>query len=356
MKRRLNPKSVMTPAAKCATLSLGLTLMAALGAPPAWAGDTSVPTETGQTAQGNLVTGTVVDEQGEPLLGATVRVEVTKTATTTDVNGRFSVKASAGQTIVITYVGMKPFSAKAGAGPIDAVMTSDNALDEVVVVGYGTVRKADLAGSVSVLEGKAFEAQPITTVQEALQGRVSGVNIVSDGLPGGSTKIRIRGANSINKSNDPLYVVDGLVRESGLDGINPEDIASMQILKDASSTAIYGSRGANGVVIITTKRGHAGESKLTVDMSLGWSNATHLPEVLGTRDYAKALVDYDGIPEAEVKSYLDGSDPGTNWKDEVFKTGMVQNYKVVFTKGSEDTQLYVSGNYMSHQGVMKDTL
>lgn len=269
MKKRLTQKSVMTPVAKCATLSLGLTLMATLMAPPAWAGDTSIPTEVGQVAQGNLVTGTVVDEQGEPLLGATVRVEGTKTATTTDVNGRFSIKANAGQTILITYVGMKPFTAKAGAGPIDAVMTSDNALDEVVVVGYGTVRKADLAGSVSVLEGKAFEAQPITTVQEALQGRVSGVNIVSDGLPGGSTKIRIRGANSINKSNDPLYVVDGLVRESGLDGINPEDIASMQILKDASSTAIYGSRGANGVVIITTKRGRAGESKLTLDMSLG---------------------------------------------------------------------------------------
>lgn len=159
----------MTPAAKCATLSLGLALMATLMAPPAWAGDTSIPTETGQVAQGNLVTGTVVDEQGEPLLGATVRVEGTKTATTTDVNGRFSIKANPGQTILVTYVGMKPFTVKAGSGPIEAVMTSDNALDEVVVVGYGTVRKADLAGSVSVLEGKAFEAQPITTVQEALQ-------------------------------------------------------------------------------------------------------------------------------------------------------------------------------------------
>ena len=355
MKKRLTQKSVMTPVAKCATLSLGLTLMATLMAPPAWAGDTSIPTEVGQVAQGNLVTGTVVDEQGEPLLGATVRVEGTKTATTTDVNGRFSIKANPGQTILVTYVGMKPFTAKAGSGPIEAVMTSDNALDEVVVVGYGTVRKADLAGSVSVLEGKAFEAQPITTVQEALQGRVSGVNIVSDGLPGGSTKIRIRGANSINKSNDPLYVVDGLVRESGLDGINPEDIASMQILKDASSTAIYGSPGPSGVVIITTKRGRAGESKLTLDMSLGWSNATHLPDVLNARDYAKALVQYDGIPEAEVKNYLDGSDPGTDWKDEVFKTGMIQNYKVVFNKGTEDTQLYVSGNYMRHEGVMKDT-
>lgn len=345
----------MTPVAKWATLSMGLTLMAALATPPAWAGDTSFPTESNQVAQGNLVTGTVVDEQGEPLIGATVRVEGTNTAATTNIDGRFSIKANPGQTIVITYVGMKPFTVKVGSGPIEAVMTGDNALSEVVVVGYGTVRKADLAGAVSVLDGKAFQAQPITTVSEALQGRVSGVNIVSDGLPGGSTKIRIRGANSINKSNDPLYVVDGLVRESGLDGINPEDIASMQILKDASSTAIYGSRGANGVVIITTKRGHAGERKLTLDVSLGWSNATHLPEVLGTREYAKALVDYDGIPEAEVKPYLDGTDPGTDWKDEVFKTGMVQNYKVVFNKGSEDTQLYISGNYMRHEGVMKDT-
>ena len=184
---------------------------------------------------------------------------------------------------------------------------------------------------------------------------MSGVNIVSDGLPGGSTKIRIRGSNSINKSNDPLYVVDGLVRESGLDGINPEDIASMQILKDASSTAIYGSRGANGVVIITTKKGKVGESKVTLDVSVGISQPTHLPKVLGTRDYAQALVDYNGTPAVNVQQYLDGTDPGVNWPDEVFVNGTVQNYKLVFTKGTEAMQLYLSGNYMRHEGILKNT-
>ena len=148
------------------------------------------------------------------------------------------------------------------------------------MVGYGTVRKADLAGSVSVLDSRNFKDQPITQVSDALQGRVAGVNVVSDGVPGGSVKIRIRGTNSINKSNDPLYVVDGMVRESGLEGINPEDIQSMQILKDASSTAIYGSRGANGVVIITTKSGVKGQTNITFDASVGISQATNLPKML----------------------------------------------------------------------------
>ena len=122
-----------------------------------------------------------------------------------------------------------------------------------MVIGYGTVRKADLAGSVSVMDSKAFKDQPITRVSDALQGRVSGVQVIGSGIPGGGVKVRVRGTGSIHNSNEPLYVVDGVVRESGLDGINPEDIQNMQVLKDASSTAIYGSRGANGVVLITTK-------------------------------------------------------------------------------------------------------
>ncbi len=225
-------------------------------------------------------------------------------------------------------------------------------LDEVVVVGYGTVRKADLAGSVSVLDSRNFKDQPITQVSDALQGRVAGVNVVSDGVPGGSVKIRIRGTNSINKSNDPLYVVDGMVRESGLEGINPEDIQSMQILKDASSTAIYGSRGANGVVIITTKSGVKGQTNITFDASVGISQATNLPKMMDTKTYAQALVDYAGISASEVSDYLDGSNPGIDWTDQMFRTGVTQNYKLVFSKGSEGTQTYVSANYMGDEGVI----
>ena len=178
------------------------------------------------------------------------------------------------------------------------------------------------------------------------------MNVVSDGVPGGSVKIRIRGTNSINKSNDPLYVVDGMVRESGLEGINPEDIQSMQILKDASSTAIYGSRGANGVVIITTKSGVKGQTNITFDASVGISQATNLPKMMDTKTYAQALVDYAGISASEVSDYLDGSNPGIDWTDQMFRTGVTQNYKLVFSKGSEGTQTYVSANYMGDEGVI----
>ncbi|MDE6535506.1 MAG: SusC/RagA family TonB-linked outer membrane protein, partial [Muribaculaceae bacterium] len=216
-----------------------------------------------------------------------------------------------------------------------------------------------------VVDAKSFAAQPITTVGEALQGRVSGVNVITAGVPGGSPKIRVRGANSINKSNDPLYVVDGLVRESGLEGINPEDIASMQILKDASSTAIYGSRGANGVVLITTRRGKAGVSEITFDASWGWSQATHLPKIMSTRQYAEALQTYGGpegakivngtleAPDATLAPYLNGEDAGIDWVDQIFRTGNTQNYKLTYTSGNDKIQTYFSANYMRDKGVLE---
>ena len=334
-------------------MALGLSLISVCAAPSAYAADASAPAAV--QAPDQLVTGTVVDEQGEPLLGVNVRVEGTKTVVTTDSNGRFSVRAAKGQTLSFAYVGYGKTTAVVGNGPVNVTMQDQNTLDELVVVGYGTVRKADLAGAVSVVDDKAFKAQPITEVSQALQGRVSGVNIISDGLPGGSVKIRVRGSNSINKSNDPLYVVDGLVRESGLDGINPEDIASMQILKDASSTAIYGSRGANGVVIITTKQGHVGESSITLDASFGFAKATHLPTVLGTQEFAQELVKYGASNEQAMANYLNGTDPGTDWEDQIFHTGYVQNYKLAFAKGTEKMRTYISGNYMRNNGIIRNS-
>lgn len=349
----MNNRSHETAKARVLSLALGLTLLSGVSAPQVFAAETPAPqSSVNQTA----ITGVVTDASGEPLIGVNVHVDGTNTVTTTDFDGRYTIRASKGQKLVFSYVGYGQVTSKVGsAAVINVTMESDNDLDELVVVGYGTVRKADLAGAVSVLDDKAFAAQPITEVVDALQGRVSGVNIVNDGLPGGSVKIQIRGANSINKSNEPLYVVDGMVRESGLDGLNPEDIASMQILKDASSTAIYGSRGANGVVIITTKTGKKGESKLTLDASFGWSNATSLPKMMGTKEYANALVNYDGINAAELQQYLDGSNPGIDWTDEMFRTGTVQNYKLVFTKGTDGLQFYLSGNYMRHDGIITNS-
>ena len=305
--------------------------------------------------QNGQCVGVVTDTSGEIIIGASVLVKGTTNGTITDIDGNFALDGvRVGDVIRISFIGYQTQDVKWNGGPLNIVLKEDmQNLEEIIVIGYGTVRKADLAGAVSVMDNNAFKAQPITQVSDALQGRVAGVNVVSDGIPGGSVKIRIRGTNSINKSNEPLYVVDGMVRESGLEGINPEDIQSMQILKDASSTAIYGSRGANGVVIITTKSGVKGQSSITLDASLGFSEATRLPKKMNAQTYAKALVDYNGISELDVENYLNGTNPGVDYIDEIFRTGLVQNYKLVFSKGLDGLQTYVSGNYMQQEGTIE---
>lgn len=338
---------------KMKAMGMLLALSSLGGIIPSYATERGVGIEVLQ--QNGQCTGIVKDASGMTVIGASVIVKGTTHGTVTDVDGRFTIDGvKLGDVIQVSYVGYKDQDVKWNGSPLDIVLKEDaQALDEVVVIGYGAVRKADMAGAVSVMDNKAFKAQPITQVSDALQGRVAGVNVVSDGIPGGSVKIRIRGTNSINKSNEPLYVVDGMVRESGLEGINPEDIQSMQILKDASSTAIYGSRGANGVVIITTKSGVKGQSSITFDTSIGFSEATRLPEKMNAQTYVQALVDYNGISELDVASYIDGSNSGVDYIDEMFRTGLVQNYKLVFSKGTDGLQAYVSGNYMNQEGTIE---
>lgn len=309
-----------------------------------------------QGPQKSQATGRIVDSNGEPLIGVSVVEKGNKSnGAVTNVDGEYTVNVPAKATLVVSYVGYKTQEvAVGGKRNVNITLSEDSEmLNDVVVIGYGVVKKADLAGSVAVMDNKAFKDQPITQASDALNGRMSGVNVVSDGIPGGSVKIRVRGSNSITKSNDPLYVVDGMVRESGLDGINPEDIQSMQVLKDASSTAIYGSRGANGVVIVTTKTGVKGETRITFDASYGFSKATNLPKMMSTKDYAQALIDYNGKTQNEVKDYLDGTNPGIDWVDVMFRNGQTQNYKLVFTKGTDGMQSYISANYMKHEGTLE---
>ena len=309
-----------------------------------------------QGPQKSQVTGRIVDSNGEPLIGVSVVEKGNKSnGAVTNVDGEYTVNVPAKATLVVSYVGYKTQEvAVGGKRNVNITLSEDSEmLNDVVVIGYGVVKKADLAGSVAVMDNKAFKDQPITQASDALNGRMSGVNVVSDGIPGGSVKIRVRGSNSITKSNDPLYVVDGMVRESGLDGINPEDIQSMQVLKDASSTAIYGSRGANGVVIVTTKTGVKGETRITFDASYGFSKATNLPKMMSTKDYAQALIDYNGKTQNEVKDYLDGTNPGIDWVDVMFRNGQTQNYKLVFTKGTDGMQSYISANYMKNEGTLE---
>ena len=309
------------------------------------------------TQQKNSCTGTVKDATGEPIIGATIRIEGKTGGTVTDLDGNFTLSnIEKGTKLTITYVGYKSQTLTWSGSPLNITLQDDaNMLEETVVIGYGTVKKADLAGSVAVLDSKNFKDQPVARVEDALNGRMSGVQVMSSGVPGGAMKIRVRGASSVNKSNDPLYVVDGIVRETGLEGISPEDIQSIQVLKDASSTAIYGARGANGVVMVQTKSGSAGATQVTFDASFGISNAYHIPEVMGTKEYAQALIDYKGVAKSAMQGYLDGTKPGIDWMDELLQTGITQNYKVAVSQGNEKTQTYFSANYMDQKGVITDT-
>lgn len=301
------------------------------------------------------IKGQVVDTKGESLIGVNVLEKNTSNGTITDYDGNFTLNVSPGAVLVFSYIGYESKEVPASQGKeIKVVLQEDTKkLDEVVVIGYGAVKKADLAGSVAVLDNKNFKDQPVTRVADALQGRVAGVQVENSGVPGGSVKIRVRGSGSVNKSNDPLYVVDGIVRESGLDGINPEDIKSMQVLKDASSTAIYGSRGSNGVVLITTKTGQAGRTQITLDASVGVSNVYKRYDVLSPYEYAMALTEVKGttFSESDLNAYKNGT-AGINWQDEIFRSGVTQNYKVAISSGNEKTQYYISGNYMGQTGVV----
>ncbi len=309
------------------------------------------------TQQQSACTGTVKDANGEPIIGVTVRVEGKSGGAVTDIDGNFSLSNVAkGAKLTFTYVGYKAQTITWNGGPVSVTLQDDAAmLEETVVIGYGTVKKADLAGSVAVMDNKSFKDQPVARIEDALNGRMSGVQVTSSGVPGGSMKIRVRGASSVNKSNDPLYVVDGIVRQTGLEGISPEDIQSIQVLKDASSTAIYGARGANGVVMVQTKSGKAGVTQVTFDASVGVSNAYNVPEVMSTKDYANALVTYKGADASALADYISGKNPGIDWMKQLLHTGVTQNYKVAVTKGSENSQTYFSANYMDQSGVVKDT-
>ena len=294
--------------------------------------ETPVNTKTNQKDT-RTISGIVRDNMG-PVTGANIVIKGTTNGTISDLDGKFTLEnVPANSILQISYIGYLPQEITVNnQSSYNIMLKEDNqSLDEVVVVGYGTVRKADLAGSVAVLDNKAFKDQPITQISDALQGRVSGVQVQSSGVPGGTVKIRVRGSGSINRSNDPLYVIDGIVRESGLTGLNPEDIQSMQILKDASSTAIYGSRGANGVVV--AKR----------------------YETLNPYEFATLYNTYrkETFSPEQLSAFQNGT-AGTDWLDEIFQNGITQDYKLTLSGGSDKIQYIISGNYVGQEGVVKE--
>ena len=319
------------------------------------------------------VTGTLTDAQtGEPLIGASVLVEETGSGTVTDYDGTYSLDAPAGATLVYRYVGYEPVRREAAGGTFDLALESDAmALDEVVVVGYGSQRKSDLTGSVSSVSEEELKSLPVTGLDQALQGKAAGVYVTQNsGAPGGGLSIRIRGIGS-TLTAEPLYVIDGVPvvsdnqgssnafaelggaqNSNALNTINPNDIESIEILKDASATAIYGARAANGVVLITTKRGRAGQSSVSLETYVGVSQINKELPVLGLRDYAEFFLDTNNDQGPEEYDRLDLLGEGTNWQDAVFRRAFNQNYQLSILGGSEMTQFALSGGYNQREGIV----
>ena len=305
---------------------------------------------------GKTIKGVINDEQGETIIGASVIIKGEDTGTTSDMDGRFTLEAPEGAILVISYIGYHTQEVKVRKRSLlRVVLKEDNQLlDEVVVVGYGTVKKSDLTGAVSGVSNRQYKNQPVQRVENILPGRTPGVEVTAtSGMPGASMKVRVRGTTSINKSSDPLYVIDGIISSSGLDGINPSDIQSMEILKDASSTAIYGSRGSNGVILITTKQGSEGKAQVTFDASIGLSTVRKQYDLLNAYEYATALNDIRGsstISAEDLEAYKNGT-KGINWTDLLTRTGITQDYRLAISGGNEKVKYLISGNVLDQEAI-----
>ncbi|MDR1879578.1 MAG: TonB-dependent receptor [Tannerellaceae bacterium] len=307
----------------------------------------------GQYARKIALTGHVVDSQGEPVIGANVLEKGVSNGTITGMDGEFSLTVGEEAVLQVSYIGYITQEIKIGAQTtLQITLIEDNlALDEVVVIGYGTSKKSDLVGAVSTLSSKKFDAEPVLRLDAALQGRVAGVQVTNlSGAIGSGAKIRIRGTTSLNKSSDPLYVVDGII---GADAYNMSDVESVEILKDASSTAIYGSRGANGVVLITTKKGRTGKPQVTFETNQGVSTLAKRYDVLDPYEYALALNDIKGtgtISDADLQQYKDGT-LGIDWQDLVTQTGHTQDYFLTVTGGTNAINYLVSSEVLDQTGI-----
>ena len=310
------------------------------------------------------VTGTVTDANGETVIGASVKIKgVNGVGAVTDMDGNFSINAKAGQTLEISYIGYTNKTVKVPAnGRISIVMTEDtHSLNEVVVVGYGTMKRSDLTGSVSSIDEKAIKQGVNTSMEQAMQGRIAGVQVTQNsGAPGGGISVQIRGINSFN-GNEPLYVIDGIPvsgntsnNTSVLASINPSDITSIEVLKDASATAIYGSRASNGVVLVTTKRGQDGKAQVSYDGYIGWQAIPKYLDVMNLKEYADF---YNARQEARGYGIReDFKDPslltnGTDWQKELFQTAFMQNHAVNVSGGNKDMHYSLSGGYLDQDGV-----
>ncbi|MGJ8738488.1 SusC/RagA family TonB-linked outer membrane protein [Zobellia laminariae] len=333
------------------------------------------------------ITGAVLDNVGIPLAGVNVLIEGSTTGTQTDFDGNYTIAASSGDVLVFSYIGMKTQSIAVGASSsIDVTMEEDAAsLDEVVVIGYGSQKKSDLTGAVGSVSAAELQERPAASLTQSLSGKMPGVSVsINSGRPGGKSNIRIRGNSSVSLSNDPLYVVDGIIlvssglgnNSSPIDYINPNDIASIEVLKDASATAIYGSRGANGVILVSTKRGSKSGGKISYDSYYSIGNLSRKVDVLNSEQFLMIEeVAYQNAEKYDAVGFANGkyTDPAlkrndpklfdangnplydTDWQDEVTRAAFTQNHQLSFTGGTEKGSYGAFLGYMDEEGIMKDS-
>ncbi len=319
----------------------------------------------GAMAQTQSIKGTVTDREG-PVIGATVKVKGSSTGTVTDLDGNYTISAPRGATLEISYVGYNTQTIKVGTSPrIDVTLTENSEqLSEVVVVGYGTMKRSDLTGAVTSVGDKAIAKSIPTSIDQVLSGRAAGVQVQANtGTPGGSSTIRIRGTNSLNATSQPIFVIDGVIIDSSssdngnsnpLASINPSDIVSMDILKDASATAIYGSRASNGVIMITTKKGQAGDATVTYDGYIGWQQMPKKLDVMNLKEYAEH---YNAISDAQIKNasstYVraDLFGEGTDWQDELYRHALMTSHNLSLNGGNNAVTYAFSAGYLNQDGI-----
>ena len=290
-------------------------------------------------AQQVNVTGVVKDIFGMGIPGASVIEKGTSNGTIAGVDGTFSIKVPANAVLQISCMSYLTVEENVGSRSFIEVVLKDDTelLDEVLVIGYGTIRKSDLTGAVSAVTNEKFKDSPVPNVGQALQGKVAGVQIIDSGTPGSNVNIKVRGLGSINNC-DPLIVIDGVPTDLGINAINTNDIERIDVLKDASSAAIYGSRGANGVVMITTKRGSEGKGRISVNANTSSQNAANMPKMLNASQYA--ALSNDMMSASGKNANPEWADPsvlgaGTSWLDEMLGTGIMQNYTVSYAGGND---------------------
>lgn len=323
--------------------------------------------------QGHTVQGVVLDSNQEPVIGANVLVKGTTVGTITDIDGRFTLEVPDNAVLVVSYIGYLSKELVPGSKTDLTISLKEDSqnLDEVVVVGYGVSRKKDLTGAVSVLKIDDLKDTPVSSVDQMMQGKLSGVNVMPDNMPGGGVAVRIRGFSTI-RNNDPLYIIDGVPVEGGINFLNPNDIESMQVLKDASSASIYGARAANGVVIISTKKGKEGTFRVNLDAYVGVQTSAKQMRMLNAQEYGDLLWQaqrndgkspvsdvYGSGETAVIPEFLDADhrlpSGDVDWVDEIMQKAMVQSYNLSLAKADKVSSHLFSLGYFNQDGLMKYT-